>query len=241
MSDPDRFLSRWSRRKLEPSQAAESSDTPAGEQAADARASSAAPEAESASVPAPDQPQEQPFDPLTLPPVESITAETDIRDFLKPGVPLSLSREALRRAWTSDPVIREFIEMAENQWDFNNNSIPGFGVLDPADIPRLLAQILPPAKDSAEKSGSLEDQSESLDSAARPAANEATDGEATDIAETGENETPAPAEEHASASGVSEREVSHSNDKNDAVQNEGAQPQLSYAQNRNRHGGALPG
>jgi hypothetical protein len=27
---------------------------------------------------------------------------------------------ALRRAWVSDPVIRDFIGIAENQWDFTN-------------------------------------------------------------------------------------------------------------------------
>jgi hypothetical protein len=67
-----------------------------------------------------------------LPTVDSITATTDIRAFLKPGVPDGLKHAALRRAWAADPAIRDFIGIAENQWDFNKpQDIPGFGLLDP--------------------------------------------------------------------------------------------------------------
>jgi hypothetical protein len=45
-----------------------------------------------------------------------------------------LTRAALRRAWTSDPAIRDFIGIADNQWDFNDpNGISGFGRLDAAE------------------------------------------------------------------------------------------------------------
>src|SRR5262245_12659068 len=57
------------------------------------------------------------FDPTQLPPIESIAAETDIRAFLAPGVPVELSRAALRRAWSADPRIREFVGLSENSWD----------------------------------------------------------------------------------------------------------------------------
>ena len=53
-----------------------------------------------------------------LPPVESIDAATDIRAFLNKGVPQDLTRAALRRAWSSDPAIRDFIGLSENSWDF---------------------------------------------------------------------------------------------------------------------------
>jgi Protein of unknown function (DUF3306) len=39
------------------------------------------------------------FDVTKLPPIESITADSDIRAFLAPGVPPELTRAALRRAW----------------------------------------------------------------------------------------------------------------------------------------------
>jgi hypothetical protein len=82
------------------------------------------------------------FDPANLPSVDSIGADTDIRDFLRPGVPPDLTREALRRAWSSDPSIRDYIGPVENGWDFNDpNSILGFGAIKVEDIPRLLAQV----------------------------------------------------------------------------------------------------
>jgi Protein of unknown function (DUF3306) len=98
----------------------------------------------------------EPFDPATLPSIDSITADTDIVAFLRSDVPTELTRAALRRAWTSDPAIRDFIGVAENQWDFNDpNGIAGFGWLDatesgvtflaqvsstPGEMPDLLAQ-----------------------------------------------------------------------------------------------------
>ena len=74
------------------------------------------------------------FDPASLPSIETIAAETDIRAFLDGCVPSELTRLALRRAWASDPAIRDFIGIAENQWDFNDpNAIPGFGPLLASD------------------------------------------------------------------------------------------------------------
>ena len=49
-----------------------------------------------------------------LPATESITADTDIRAFLAPGIPAHLTRAALRRAWAADPAIRDFVGLAEN-------------------------------------------------------------------------------------------------------------------------------
>src|SRR5262245_64704553 len=95
------FLTRWSRRKREAEQAA----------------AEAKPEAESteAALPTPEESElpevaveEKTVDLDSLPPIESITAETDIRAFLAPGIPAQLARAALRRVWTADPVIRDF-------------------------------------------------------------------------------------------------------------------------------------
>jgi Protein of unknown function (DUF3306) len=66
-----------------------------------------------------------------LPPIESITAESDIRAFLAPGIPPELTRAALRRAWAADPRIRDFVGLSENSWDFNSpDAIGGFGPLE---------------------------------------------------------------------------------------------------------------
>ena len=82
------------------------------------------------------------FDPAGLPSIEAITANTDIRGFLQSRVPAELTRAALRQTWASDPAIRDFIGIAENQWDFNDpNAIPGFGQEQDC-APALLAQAL---------------------------------------------------------------------------------------------------
>jgi Protein of unknown function (DUF3306) len=94
--------------------------------------------------PRPDAAAEEPFDLASLPSIESIVANTDISGFLQSRVPAELTRAALRQAWTSDPAIRDFIGIAENQWDFNDpNAMPGFGPLLEGDsLPELLAQAL---------------------------------------------------------------------------------------------------
>jgi Protein of unknown function (DUF3306) len=86
----------------------------------------------------------EPFDAASLPSIDSISASTDISGFLQNRVPVELTRAALRQAWASDPAIRDFIGIAENQWDFNDpNAIPGFGpLLETDNMPALLAQAL---------------------------------------------------------------------------------------------------
>ena len=80
-----------------------------------------------------------PFDAATLPPVESIGNGSDIGPFLASGVPADLTRAALRRAWSTDPTIRDFVELSENSWDFNA-PVPGFESLTTDDVRRLLAR-----------------------------------------------------------------------------------------------------
>src|SRR5581483_9515593 len=71
------------------------------------------------------------FDIASLPPIDSITAASDISSFLRAGVPAELTRAALRRVWTTDPAIRDFVGLSENAWDFTDpNAIPGFGSLE---------------------------------------------------------------------------------------------------------------
>jgi hypothetical protein len=143
MSDPDNFIARWSRRKRDVAEAEKApAQAPDHAQADDATAASPL------TVPAKDSqppvPDEPPFDPASLPPIESITAETDIRAFLAPGVPSELRHAALRRAWSADPAIRDFIGLVENGWDFNDPaSIGGFGAIEStADLARDVARIV---------------------------------------------------------------------------------------------------
>lgn len=139
----EKFLQRWSRLK----QAAEA--PPRDDSGAPLRKTSdAAPDAlpQTVAQSGVDPPA---FDPTTLPPIESISASSDIRAFLAPGVPDGLKRAALRRAWVIDPAIRDFVGLAENQWDFNQpDSIPGFGSLElTPELCRMVAGLFsnPPA------------------------------------------------------------------------------------------------
>lgn len=53
-------------------------------------------------------------------------------------------RAALRRAWTADPAIRDFIGLSENSWDFNSaGGVPAFGSLQAEDVHKLLGEALP--------------------------------------------------------------------------------------------------
>jgi uncharacterized protein DUF3306 len=235
MSEPDNFLSRWSRRKLEPAQPGDEAVTPQSGQADETK--ERAPTSQEAD-PAPAQPQEPALDLASLPPIESITAGTDIRDFLKPGVPLSLSRAALRRAWTSDPAIRDFIGIAENQWDFTApDSMPGFGPIDPEDVKRLLAHMVGPGQ-SADAPAAL--PGAESDAPQPPPPETATRRDETPAPGVSQNAAAAQVKDE-SASVEAERDTSQRNKENDALQKNG-QPdtELSYAELRQGHGSALP-
>jgi hypothetical protein len=132
MSESEKFLDRWSRRKRE------AGDESPPIEAKDVAKAPLPPDGEEKEAA-----KEPPFDPASLPPIESINAESDIRAFLKPGVPPDLSRAALRRAWSADPAIRDFIGLVENGWDFNDpNGIPGFGPIVASDVAGLLARVI---------------------------------------------------------------------------------------------------
>ena len=147
MSDRETFMARWSRRKRASAQEGESVEpsAPADDAAAQAPQAVGAPQAVDAPQPgeralgapadacASDAPasHEEASSVPQLPSIESIVAESDVRAFLAPGVPPELTRAALRRAWSADPKIRDFIGLSENSWDFNDpGAMPGFGPLE---------------------------------------------------------------------------------------------------------------
>jgi hypothetical protein len=92
--------------------------------------------------------------------VESLTAESDFAAFLREEVPAALRRAALRRAWSLDPAIRDFVGPADYAWDFNApGGVPGFSLDLPHDVERLIAQAVglgekpPEAETEAEAAG----------------------------------------------------------------------------------------
>jgi len=127
MTEPDNFILRWARLKRESESGREADVAANSSPAGPTRAVLDGAEA-TAGQPPIDAAAEEPFDLASLPSIEAITANTDVRGFLQSRVPLELTRAALRQAWASDPAIRDFIGIAENQWDFNDpTAIPGFG------------------------------------------------------------------------------------------------------------------
>ena len=124
------FLSRWSRRKraVVEGRAPEEAPPPAPLEAK--------PEA------LPTEPEDE-FDLASLPPIESLTIESDFKAFLHRKVPLELRSAALRRAWSLDPAIRDFIGPADYAWDFNApDGVPGFALELGGDAMKLLSHAL---------------------------------------------------------------------------------------------------
>src|SRR2546430_5360584 len=207
MSDPENFIARWLRRKTaaqdaeaRPAAAPAAAPTRADDGGGDRKATDAAPALGGAR-----EPSVAAFDPAKLPPIESISAETDIRAFLAPGVPAHLTRAALRRAWASDPKIRDFVGLSENSWDFNApDAIAGFGPLEMTDalrqeVARMLGRGIAgeapnpaPAQAPQEMPSSSEGTSELAD-----AASKVTPPDVASTATTREDEGVGKPDEHA--------------------------------------------
>ena len=140
----DDFLSRWSRRKLEvrrEQEARPKQEEPApGEAPAPEQAPAAAGEAELT-----------PEELEALPPIEELTADSDFTLFLRKGVPEQLKRAALRRMWSLDPAIRDYVgEARDYAWDWNvPGGVPGNGPLLPSDnVGELLRSMFGDAEHS---------------------------------------------------------------------------------------------
>ena len=135
MSDDEGILARWARRKRNAA-----ATTPDHQAKPENTGDDPPSERPAASLPAGETPSL--FDPASLPPIESIGAGSDIRPFLAAGVPADLTHAALRRAWSADPAIADFIGLSENSWDFNApGGVPGFGSLTVDEARRLLARV----------------------------------------------------------------------------------------------------
>ena len=169
------FLSRWSRRKraVVEGRAPEEAPPPAPLEAK--------PEA------LPTEPEDE-FDLTSLPPVESLTIESDFKAFLHRKVPLELRSAALRRAWSLDPAIRDFIGPADYAWDFNApDGVPGFALELGGDAMKLLSHALgldaPAPKPEAEPQDEAPAMAEAPAPEAPPAASSFSIAEAAPEAE----------------------------------------------------------
>lgn len=129
------FLTRWSRRKREVAAVEKTAPTVADVKPVEKQSPDETPEADA---------EARAKNELAPPPLESITELSDVTAFLKAGVPADLTRAALRRVWTVDPSIRDFIGLAENSWDFTDPAaMPGFGPLEDSEQVRgMIAQVV---------------------------------------------------------------------------------------------------
>lgn len=144
------FLNRWSKRKTD---ARRDEDHPDPEPALPVAADDA--EGDHPQL----QPPPQQNDPeiaaqiAALPPLEEITAGTDIRPFLQDFVPRALKNAAMRRAWVADPIISTHLDVARDYaWEFNSGPLPvGFSTGLGADAVQrgLDALNIAPPPDSA--------------------------------------------------------------------------------------------
>lgn len=144
MSSVESFLRRWSRRKQ--AHQSELRDQPASETGEE----SLSQDEESRTAAEPSSPPAQSSAPLPtpVPPIETIGQGTDIRPFLAAGVPEEITRAALRRAWSTDPAIRNFVGLSENFWEGTaGGSIPGFGSLTLDEARDLLARLTGPSEE----------------------------------------------------------------------------------------------
>jgi hypothetical protein len=112
------FVQRWSRLKQ---RAREEQQPEAAPAAAVPSPSQAAPTEDEKKE---DAKEEKPFDPADLPPVESLTKDSDYSLFMRPEVPQELRQKALRQLWATDPVLS-----APELFDMHNldyNAVPTF-------------------------------------------------------------------------------------------------------------------
>ena len=249
MSEPENFIARWSRRKRESAEEeAEATKPAAASGVPDETAHTDDDRGEAGGVPPARSGASEPaseFDWTKLPPVETITAESDIRAFLRAGVPPELTRAALRRAWAADPKIRDFVGLADYDWDFNTpGAIAGFGPLEMSDeVRRQIVQMI----GSSLTEGELDQSAPTPEEALREPSPIET---SVDLAST----TPAtPTDEIQSKGGMAQREpaaggseahnfraLPQCTQEDIAAQNDPELPDNSLASDRRPHGRALP-
>jgi Protein of unknown function (DUF3306) len=173
-SERENFLTRWSSRKLANRTQSGRQDAHAEREPRDAQGTSENDSLAKTSKDG-DKQDNPPFDVAQLPPLDSIGADTDITGFLHRDVPPDLTRAALRRAWTSDPAIKDFVGLVENGWDFNDPSaMSGFGPISAEEIARLAGKVieaLPEAapEDQAKDASASEKESQLASTQAFPA------------------------------------------------------------------------
>jgi hypothetical protein len=231
----DDFLSRWSRRKLEVKRE-ETEPSPAAETPVESGEGGEA--------------EITPEEIAALPKIEDLTPEADITAFLRKGVPEMLKNAALRRMWSLDPAIRDYVgEAREYAYDWNvPGGVPGNGPLLPGDnVGEMLARIFGDDRPESETVGDSPTLSGSAPSGAGEADDEDRSTARSDV-EAGSDDAPQQEmaahtvdETAADSSGQAMLDSSRADDTTNG--HAAPQPQLdetAVAAPRRRHGRAMP-
>lgn len=132
----DSILSRWARRKQAVRAAERAARVPAQPPVdRDSPLGAPNPEEGSREAVSPEEADALAEAIARLPRLEDLTAETDLTPFLRAGIPSVLRNAALRRMWSVDPSIRDFVsEAREYAYDWNvPGGVPGLGPMLPTD------------------------------------------------------------------------------------------------------------
>jgi hypothetical protein len=217
MSRPDEpeeagggFLGRWARRKQEAQRQAAAPSRPTAPESAEPTVAEQPPVAE-----------------LPLPTLDDIVPDADVTAFFQKHVPEALRTAALRKLWVTDPAIKDFIEMADYQWDFNNpDTIPGWSAsIGDVDVNRLANRILGLEADDRDSAGAVPRIDVDAASGARDAEKD-----------LGEN----PQDSEITAESDPAQLAAHAAEKIDVAAQNTLDDSVVYIPARKRHGGALP-
>ena len=197
------FLSRWSQRKREVADANRTAaiGTDAGldsEVAGVSLEQAALDDAPQPAVDAPITAEEL----AALPDPEDLTAASDMTAFLRKGVPASLRNRAMRRLWSLDPAIRDYVGDARDYaWDWNvPGGVPVSGPLSATtDVKQMVKDIFgrekaSPAEAEAAEPAVAADRNDPAESPAQMTVADATQAapnEAVSTPSDPQNSTPA--------------------------------------------------
>ena len=185
------FLGRWSRAKRSAAKSQPEPDVTPEPPV----------ETSAAPAPAPEMLSQEELD--ALPRIEDLTEGSDIRTFLRAGVPRQLRNAAMRRMWMLTPGIRDYSDPAvDYAWDWNTpGGVPGDGIgPSPENAAKMLKQLFKQQDYDADETAPQKDSATPQVASAPPdaeeqaaPASEADAAAAREIAQTApDDQSPAP-------------------------------------------------
>ena len=150
---PEGFLDRWSRVKRTAARS-QPEQQPEPEASVEPDPPKTDPETDGAIATEPPTLSEEEL--AALPRIEDLVQGSDIRPFLRPGVPRALKNAAMRRIWMLTPGIRDHQDPAvDYAWDWNTpGGVPGDGVApSPERTAKMLKSLLSPQQKDPQDDG----------------------------------------------------------------------------------------